>query len=516
MFKLCIILYSQDYRSSQRATRSKTRFYHNRQNPYETRLVFVSLGPRTGRGRAVDASAATIRVVWRDRVRGGRSWQCRDRPAAVNHRLPRIRSYRVSCTTLHRTAQHCAARKRIIIVRVPGRAVSFRTIFAGYFTPFAFGSDPHLTVKTMVVNFQKELWTFVSDPPALAKLSAVMVLGLGSVLLSVLPVKRLFGVDPAFGSPFVALSMCFSGGMLLYTTMVQLQPDVRNHVIRLQHDGQLPDDPSFKNLGDLIFCTGFFVVFLIDDIVHAALDRAAAKSSADSGGRTAARQNALRRSMSLRRRNVRRRSQSTIPRPSFAAMPSDVDDEYGMPLAIKSDRFPNTTDEEDGGGGDGDEGAVASFSCLFAVLGLSFHEVFAGLVIGMENNPRDVWSLTAAVATRKMLIAFCVGLELVRTNTRRSMLFLSAVTFAVVTPVGIATGALIGKYGTADDGRPGPETVVLQGLAAGTLLYVVFFEVLARHKQSGFLRLLFVIIGFVTMFALQTVREFIIIFFTLA
>jgi zinc transporter 1/2/3 len=50
--------------------------------------------------------------------------------------------------------------------------------------------------------------------------------------------------------------------------------------------------------------------------------------------------------------------------------------------------------------------------------------------------------------------------------------------------------------------------VILQGLAAGTLLYVVFFEVLARHKQSGFLHLLSIMLGFCSLLILQTMSEY--------
>lgn len=47
----------------------------------------------------------------------------------------------------------------------------------------------------------------------------------------------------------------------------------------------------------------------------------------------------------------------------------------------------------------------------------------------------------------------------------------------------------------------------LQGLAAGTILYVTFFEVLDRERKkdtaSGLLKLLFTIIGFFFMVTLE-------------
>lgn len=52
--------------------------------------------------------------------------------------------------------------------------------------------------------------------------------------------------------------------------------------------------------------------------------------------------------------------------------------------------------------------------------------------------------------------------------------------------------------------------MVLQAMAAGTLLYVVFFEVLAREKSnvhSGVWQLLAILSGFVVMCILQVSSE---------
>lgn len=55
-------------------------------------------------------------------------------------------------------------------------------------------------------------------------------------------------------------------------------------------------------------------------------------------------------------------------------------------------------------------------------------------------------------------------------------------------------------------------STVLQGMAAGTLLYVVFFEVLSRernNKHSGIWQLLAILAGFMTMLVLQIASEYI-------
>ena len=67
------------------------------------------------------------------------------------------------------------------------------------------------------------------------------------------------------------------------------------------------------------------------------------------------------------------------------------------------------------------------------------------------------------------------------------------------------------KYNTVGAGQVSDVVVnTLQGLAAGTLLYVVMFEVLNRERQKqlpGLLQLTAVILGFIIMLILQLFRE---------
>ncbi|XP_025409364.1 uncharacterized protein LOC112682830 [Sipha flava] len=417
--------------------------------------------------------------------------------------------------------------------------------------------------------------TALVDQITVAKTFAMLVLGLGSFVLGVVPIKltkwwrkdpadpmagravagHSHGGDSATGSPVVSLLLCFGGGVLLFTTLLHLQPEVREGVSRLQQAGHLPNDQGTEHLGDLIFCAGFFMVFIIDEIVHSVLDRFAA-DHADRGSA----EEVLHRSMSLRRRTM------SIPRASLAGSPSSIpssaDTGVGTSTASirellkesKGKRYrtsawdappppgaapedprhhrhlhyhdnhqqthkrplPSAEDAEkqtaklDHVDQSDDRGVAGqSFRGLFAVLALSFHEVFEGLAIGLEERVDNMWYLFIAVATHKLVIAFCIGLELAWSKTRRIVLVMYVATFAVVTPVGIVIGMVLVHCGSGGsvDGSPGRVAVILQGLAAGTLLYVVFFEVLARHKQSGFLHLLSIMLGFCSLLILQTMTH---------
>lgn len=71
---------------------------------------------------------------------------------------------------------------------------------------------------------------------------------------------------------------------------------------------------------------------------------------------------------------------------------------------------------------------------------------------------------------------------------------------------GIGLGIILTEKANTED----VTSVVLQGMAAGTLLYVVFFEVLARERNnehSGIWQLLAILAGFACMFSLQMISK---------
>jgi len=382
------------------------------------------------------------------------------------------------------------------------------------------------------------------------KTIAMLVLGLGSFVLGVLPMKFISRKwwypnrnpsqqtgghshpghsHPGHSHPghsadsslLVSLLLCFGGGVLLFTTLLHLQPEVREGVTQLQHDGQLFDGHGSENLGDLIFCTGFFLVFIIDQIVHTVLDSWYVDNEPS--------EEVLHRAMSLRRRTPSSRP-PTLQTPTEPPATSTVkehlnesSEERYRPIfqEVAPPSRPGAKQRQvmcDGADAETQASwsrkvrrpAGQSFRGLFAVLALSFHEVFEGLAIGLEERVDHTWYLLFAVATHKLIIAFCIGLELAWLETKRAILITYVATFAIVTPVGIAIGMLLVHFGDdgSVDGTPRLLSVVLQGLAAGTLLYVVFFEVLARHKQSGFSHLMAIILGFSVMLVLQILSEY--------
>ena len=70
------------------------------------------------------------------------------------------------------------------------------------------------------------------------------------------------------------------------------------------------------------------------------------------------------------------------------------------------------------------------------VMGLSIHSIFEGMAIGLGDSASDVWKLLAAVASHKLVISFCIGLEMSVTGISLAMHSCYMLVFCIATPLG--------------------------------------------------------------------------------
>ncbi len=146
-----------------------------------------------------------------------------------------------------------------------------------------------------------------------------------------------------------------------------------------------------------------------------------------------------------------------------------------------------------------DHSSLRSYLLLVA---LTFHSVFEGLAIGLQEVSGQLFSIFTAVIIHKGVMAFSLGLTIAQ-SPRISMrnFAISILTFSASSPVGMAAGIAL----TDMEQSLGRDIAngVLQGLAGGTFLYITFFEVLpselgseSKHKYSRMLKFFFVILGY--------------------
>lgn len=130
------------------------------------------------------------------------------------------------------------------------------------------------------------------------------------------------------------------------------------------------------------------------------------------------------------------------------------------------------------------------------VLALSAHSVFEGLALGLQEDGAKLGSLFIGVAIHETLAAVALGVSVAKAGLPMRDATKLAVTVSLMIPVGIGLGMGIE---TAQNLAGSIVSVVLQGMAAGTFLFITFFEILSREledKHDRLLKVLFLIVGY--------------------
>ena len=145
---------------------------------------------------------------------------------------------------------------------------------------------------------------------------------------------------------------------------------------------------------------------------------------------------------------------------------------------------------------------------LLFFLALSLHSLFEGMAIGLQESVEKVLETLLAVAIHKGVIAFSFTLSMTQQTIRPLVIVFYIAALALISPSGIAIG--IGVSESSAGAAASMANGVLQSIAAGTFLFVVFFEILPRelhcHRRlDGAFNLTFTLLGFGLMAGLQAV-----------
>lgn len=143
---------------------------------------------------------------------------------------------------------------------------------------------------------------------------------------------------------------------------------------------------------------------------------------------------------------------------------------------------------------------------LGLVLALSAHAVFEGVALGLQEDGAQLVRLFVGVAIHETLAAVALGVSVAKTcvGMRRALQLGGALSLMI--PLGVVLGMLIESAQTL---AATVASVLLQGLAAGTFLFITFFEILSREledKQDRLLKVLFLILGYSTLALLVFIR----------
>ena len=116
---------------------------------------------------------------------------------------------------------------------------------------------------------------------------------------------------------------------------------------------------------------------------------------------------------------------------------------------------------------------LSGLRTFLMILGFSVHNLFEGMAVGLEGSRRGVWQMFAAIIVHSAAVMFCIGTELVFSGSTLCRLVIHIMMVSAVLPAGVMVSLVSVSALTSQPLLVG----AMQGLAAGTLLYVTFFEV---------------------------------------
>lgn len=366
-----------------------------------------------------------------------------------------------------------------------------------------------------------------------AKVISSAILGISSFVLIILPyfVNNLaqkkqnrhqeFDNSGGHGTKsefLLSLTLAFGGGVLVSTTFLHLLPEVREGFETLTELGKLPKKLPISG-PELIMCIGFFIMYVTEHLVHKYLHNRHHKTKRDNKeiemfDRSITNELGLPPSTNSKANLI---SCEIVPEDSSLELAVKIENglKYVENAKIVQENLKNYGSYQTNGHADREEHnhfghshagsaetEVVSFRELLLVMALTVHEVFEGIALGLEPDLTSVWYMLTAVAVHKSVIAFCIGVEMVSAGTSFFLFLLYSVIFAVAAPVGVTVGIVV----TSTSDSMESASVILQGIATGTLIYVVFFEVLKKEpgKEPGYSQMFAVLVGFAFMALLQS------------
>ncbi|NXI19151.1 S39A3 protein, partial [Irena cyanogastra] len=142
---------------------------------------------------------------------------------------------------------------------------------------------------------------------------------------------------------------------------------------------------------------------------------------------------------------------------------------------------------------------------LGLVFALCTHSIFEGLALGLQEDGSRVVGLFLGVAVHETLVAVALGISMAKASLPLRDAAKLAVAVCLMIPLGIGVGMGIESSRNAAGGI---ASLLLQGIAGGTFLFVTFFEILAKEledKSHRLLKVLCLVLGYAALAGLVLV-----------
>merc|ERR1711899_209687 len=346
----------------------------------------------------------------------------------------------------------------------------------------------------------------IMEEDLVAKILSMVILGGFSLLLGLIPMKLVEKYNlkeissgnnenkkeknKVMSTTFKHLALtalnCFGAGVILTTCFTHMLPEANEAL----------EESSIKNqglaLGEIFMICGFLMIYVVEELAHMVLH----KLKKDQHQNERENSNQVISSEEPTTTTTTMTSSSSVSS-SKADLPNgDYTHEDIKPEIFVPDDFQ------------------AAFRGFMVVLAISLHAIFEGIAMGTLGKASVVWYLCFAIAAHKFIIAFCVGMQLTSSGMKNFVIVVYMSIFSLITPVGIGIGIAVTESSNVEGGF----VAILQALAAGTLVYVAFFEVLEKERVKkhnlgskkqlwcqlyGVIQVSFISLGFIIMILVQ-------------
>uniref|UniRef100_A0A914WY78 Uncharacterized protein n=1 Tax=Plectus sambesii TaxID=2011161 RepID=A0A914WY78_9BILA len=310
------------------------------------------------------------------------------------------------------------------------------------------------------------------------KIILLVVMLVLTLLFGVLPIKVIEYLacrgprqrgTPNKSSLLLSLLSCFAGGVFLAICFLDLMPDAREALANLV---------ACKNwtieypIVELLTCIGFFLVYLVEEL-----------------------------STRVFHSTPTIHDQSLVTKDNTIWSVDQLCDRE-----VPSETKTATSEKHDTPTG----GKSAIVRTLTFMLALTFHSTLEGFAFGVQDTELSVTALFFGLMVHKSVVAFSVGMRLIRSHPKaRWLVVANIVFFALMSPLGAVVGILI-ENSPIDTATKEMVSTILISLSLGTFIYITFFEILSVERDNdhpNLAKLIATVLGFAIIAGIMTVSS---------
>ncbi|KRX56282.1 Zinc transporter ZIP1 [Trichinella sp. T9] len=304
-----------------------------------------------------------------------------------------------------------------------------------------------------------ELWAL--------KALILLLMALITMLFGSLPLMTVTFADKRRSSwnfkwrpPTICAITCASGGVFFGTCFLHLMPEAREAFEYIAKDFNFPEIP----LSEIIACIGFFLIFLLEEVTVICIGK---KNSTDKVENCSSKKESKNGAGTERVESALGQPDHPVEKCSTASRDQAVDN-------------------------------ISWIRSLTLLTSIMFHSVLEGLSIGIQTKETAALALFFAVISHKTLIAFSLGLQLVRIyrNSKKFVCF-CVFLFSIASPAGVGIGIGI-ETANIDEKLKFLLFMIFSALSVGTFLYITFFEIIMhelKNEQSNLLKIISMMVG---------------------